>query len=183
MGSLGFSIEGTEFDGVTTRLEEGNPLEQVGGFFNFQNDFPLTNSLPSNGVLEEGVRQRKNGKKVKCARVKEAVESLILGVGIGRNEIMESAGKALVSWVRGGNYSAARLNKWAMEEWAKYINSLTLVRTLTRGLYTFIFIDEAKATWVLSKFWNIEMVPIFLKDGHPSSTQDREHLGEGLVWV
>lgn len=80
---------------------------------------------------EEGVRQRKNEKKVKCARLKEAVKSLILGAGIGHNDIMESAGKVLVSRVKGRNYSAARLNKWAMEEWAKDINSLSLVCTLT----------------------------------------------------
>lgn len=75
------------------------------------------------------------------------------------------------------------LKKWVTEIWGQVLENLSTIVTMTRGWFALRFNRPKHASWILTKYWHIEMVPFMLKIWSPLFDPEREQLGVRPIWV
>lgn len=96
---------------------------------------------------------------------------------------MDTTGSILVGRVRSKEYLASNMKKWVTKIWGKLLDSLPSVVTMTKGWFSLHFHRPEHVSWVLSKYWHIEMMQVLLKRWTPLFDSKIEQLGAGPIWV
>lgn len=98
-------------------------------------------------------------------------------------EVADTTNKVLVGRVWGRAYSIAKLRLWVMEIWGHILTELPTITTLAPGWFSLSFLREDQTTWVLLRYWHIDMAPVPLKCWSPLFNPKCEQLGAGPIWV
>ena len=115
------------------------------------------------GPHREIQTHRTGNKKMWCTRNREKYRELVFGKGVSMWKAKETKKIVLVGRVRGWNYTSDRLQRRTSEIYGNILEKLPVVLTMNRGWFSLILPHHDTASWVLTKYWHIEMTSVLLK--------------------
>lgn len=100
-----------------------------------------------------------------------------LGEDIGFNQILEMTKLTPVGRAYGRSFALKSVVGWAKNNWLGQLGYVSEVVALYRNWFAFHFTQEDHALWVLSRNWNLDHAPFFLKHWDPlfNASWEREY--------